>query len=131
MAKITVHGGATIGETGPEPVALPAGAEVVAAEAAGPDPVTEPVTEPVEEPASVDEPSQDEDVADDDTADDTAADADGEAEDEADAFDPSAHTVVDVNTYLETADDAERARVLAAEHAGKSRLGILNTWGAP
>lgn len=127
MAKITVHGGATIGETGPEPVALPAGAEVVAAEAAGPDPVTE----PVEEPASVDEPSQDEDVADDDTADDTAADADGETEDEADAFDPSAHTVTEVNTYLETADDAERARVLAAEQAGKSRLGILNTWGAP
>lgn len=122
MAKITVHGGATIGETGPEPVALPAGAEVVAAEAAGPDPVTEPVTEPVEEPASVDEPSQDEDVADDDTADDE--------EDEAGVFDPSAHTVTEVNAHLETADDAERTRVLAAEQAGKSRLGILNTWGA-
>lgn len=120
MPKITVHGGATIGETGPEPVALPAGAEVVAAEAAGPDPVTEPVTEPVEEPASADEPSQDqdEDVADDE-------------EDEAGVFDPSGHTVVEVNTYLETADDAEHARVLAAEQAGKSRLGILNTWGAP
>lgn len=128
MAKITVHGGATIGETGPEPVALPAGAEVVAA---GPSADPEPATEPVEEPAPADEPSQDEDVADDDTADDTAADADGEAEDEADAFDPSAHTVVDVNTYLEAADDAERARVLAAEQAGKARLGILNTWGAP
>lgn len=123
MAKITVHGGATIGETGPEPVALPAGAEVVAA---GPSADPEPVTEPVEEPALADEPSRDEDVAD-----DAAADADGETEDEADVFDPSAHTVTEVNAHLETATDAERARVLTAEQAGKARLGILNTWGAP
>lgn len=39
-------------------------------------------------------------------------------------YDPAAHSVTDVNTYLETADDAERDRVLAAERAGKNRTGI-------
>lgn len=40
-------------------------------------------------------------------------------------FDPSAHTVSEVNAYLETVDEAERARVLEAERAGKARKGIL------
>lgn len=37
------------------------------------------------------------------------------------AFDPSGHTVEDVQAHLEGADDDERARVLAAEKAGKNR----------
>jgi len=41
------------------------------------------------------------------------------------AFDPSAHTVVEVNDYLATADPAEVVRVLEAERAGKARKGIL------
>jgi len=40
-------------------------------------------------------------------------------------FDPSEHTVEDVETYLETADEAETDRVLAAERAGKARKGIV------
>lgn len=40
-------------------------------------------------------------------------------------FDPSEHTVLEVNEYLNTADPAERARVLEAERAGKARKGIL------
>lgn len=40
-------------------------------------------------------------------------------------FDPSVHTVDEVNTYLSTADPVEAERVLEAEHAGKSRIGIL------
>ncbi|MFY9263236.1 MAG: trigger factor [Actinomycetaceae bacterium] len=52
-----------------------------------------------------------------------------EVADEADsddaAFDPSAHKVDDVVAYLNDADDAEKARVLAAEKAGKARKTIL------
>lgn len=40
-------------------------------------------------------------------------------------YDPSAHTVDEVNAYLATADDAEVVRVLEAERAGKARKGIL------
>jgi hypothetical protein len=40
-------------------------------------------------------------------------------------FDPSDHTVAEVNVYLERADDDERDRVLAAERAGKARTGVL------
>lgn len=43
---------------------------------------------------------------------------------ESDPFDPSDHTVDEVTAYLDSADDAERDRVLAAERAGKSRKGI-------
>lgn len=41
-------------------------------------------------------------------------------------FDPNQHTVDEVNTYLESADDAEVQRVLAIEETGKNRAGILN-----
>lgn len=41
------------------------------------------------------------------------------------AFDPGAHTVQEVLSYLETADDAEHERVLDAEQAGKARTTIL------
>ncbi len=42
-------------------------------------------------------------------------------------FDPSQHTVSEVNDYLATADDAERERVLNAEagEGGKNRAGIM------
>lgn len=40
-------------------------------------------------------------------------------------FNPADHTVPDVNDYLETADEAERDRVLAAERTGQGRVGIL------
>lgn len=40
-------------------------------------------------------------------------------------FNPSDHNVDDVNAYLETASDDERARVLQAETEGQSRKGIL------
>lgn len=47
--------------------------------------------------------------------------------------DPGAYTVEDVKAYLETADDAERDRVYAAENAGKARVGVLgeNTEATP
>lgn len=41
-------------------------------------------------------------------------------------FDPSAHTVGEVLEYVESADDAEKARVLEAEKAGKARKGIVS-----
>ncbi|SED50179.1 hypothetical protein SAMN04490240_4052 [Rhodococcus pyridinivorans] len=44
---------------------------------------------------------------------------------ESDMFDPAAHTVTEVNDYLNNADPAEQARVLEAERAGKARKGIL------
>lgn len=40
-------------------------------------------------------------------------------------FDPSKHTVDEVNEHLESADEAERERVLSAEEDGKGRKGIL------
>lgn len=40
-------------------------------------------------------------------------------------FDPNEGTVTEVNEYLETADTAERQRVLDAETAGAARKGIL------
>lgn len=41
-------------------------------------------------------------------------------------FDPSDHTVDDVNDYLAAAEYDERERVLQAESDGKGRLGVLN-----
>ena len=41
-------------------------------------------------------------------------------------YDPSAHTVVEVQEYLETASDEERERVLAAERDGKARSTLLD-----
>jgi len=41
------------------------------------------------------------------------------------AFDPSSHTVNEVNSYLSTAGAEETARVLEAERVGKARKGIL------
>ena len=40
-------------------------------------------------------------------------------------FDPADHKVEDVMSYLATADEAERARVLAAEAEGQARKSIL------
>lgn len=42
-----------------------------------------------------------------------------------DQYDPSYHTVVEVNAYLASADPEERERVLEAERNGKARKGIL------
>lgn len=43
------------------------------------------------------------------------------------AFDPSAHTIEQVKTYLESADDDEFARVIAAEQeTAKPRKGITD-----
>lgn len=39
-------------------------------------------------------------------------------------FDPSQHTVAEVHTYLDSASEDERARVLAAERADRHRKGI-------
>ncbi|WP_318203023.1 hypothetical protein [Streptomyces sp. SCL15-4] len=41
------------------------------------------------------------------------------------AFDPGEHNAPEVLTYLKQADEEERARVLAAEAAGRNRKGIL------
>lgn len=55
-------------------------------------------------------------------ADDVDAEADEQAEgDEGEQFDPSEHTVDEVNKYLADADDAERERVLADEAKGQNR----------
>lgn len=42
-------------------------------------------------------------------------------------FDPSEHTVDEVNTFLEKADPVDRERVLAAEAAGKNRKSITDS----
>lgn len=41
------------------------------------------------------------------------------------AYDPSEHSVDEVVAYLETADENEKERVLAAEAEGKARKGVL------
>jgi len=46
---------------------------------------------------------------------------------EEDLYDPSQHSVVEVNEYLDSdISEEERERVLAAEEAGKNRKGILS-----
>lgn len=40
-------------------------------------------------------------------------------------FDPAEHDVAAVQKHLETADDAERTRVLDAERGGKARKSLL------
>lgn len=40
-------------------------------------------------------------------------------------YDPSEHTVAEVNEYLDSADDAEQERIYAEEKAGKDRKGIV------
>jgi hypothetical protein len=47
------------------------------------------------------------------------------AQEEAGEYDPSQHSVDEVQDYLASADDAERDRVLAAERDGKARKTIL------
>lgn len=47
----------------------------------------------------------------------------GESESD-ERFDPGENTVDEVESYLATADEDERERVLAAESAGKSRKSI-------
>lgn len=44
-------------------------------------------------------------------------------------FDPADHTVAEVNAYLAGADEAERARVLDAEQAGKDRQSVRSPEG--
>lgn len=46
--------------------------------------------------------------------------------DEPPPFNPAEYTVQAVNEYLDTADPAEVARVLNAEHDGEARVGILD-----
>lgn len=41
-------------------------------------------------------------------------------------YDPSDHTVDEVNAYLANADDDERDRVLEAERSGKGRTSIID-----
>ncbi len=53
---------------------------------------------------------------------------DGSTEGHADsdgAFDPNKHSVAEVQAHLESADEAERERVLEAERAGKARTTLL------
>lgn len=45
-------------------------------------------------------------------------------------YDPSAHTVDEVTTYLATADEDEQLRVLGAEEAGKNRV-TITSWSPP
>ena len=54
-----------------------------------------------------------------------APDSGGKAADGGGPFDPGAHNAPEVVEYLKGADEEERARVLAAEEAGKNRKGIL------
>lgn len=42
-----------------------------------------------------------------------------------DAYNPDAHTVAEVQEYLDTADAQEAARVKAMENSGQNRKGIL------
>jgi hypothetical protein len=42
------------------------------------------------------------------------------------AFDPSRHTVADVNAYLADQSDAEKARVIEAERSTQGRNGIVD-----
>lgn len=41
-------------------------------------------------------------------------------------FDPNDKTVVEVNAYLDDADESERERVLDAERDGKARVSIID-----
>jgi len=50
----------------------------------------------------------------------------GESTEESGQFDPSKHTVAEVEEYLATADADEYDRVIAAEREGKSRQGVLS-----
>lgn len=62
----------------------------------------------------------------------TNADDKGEDTDpapESDEFDPSEHSVAEVEQYLESATEAERERVLAAEKDGKARKGLVGDEG--
>ncbi len=45
--------------------------------------------------------------------------------DDADLFDPSEHTVEDVQAHLADADEAETERVLDAERNGKNRSSLV------
>lgn len=46
-------------------------------------------------------------------------------------FDPTAHTVAQVNDYLADAEPSEQDRVMAAEAAGEARKGIMAGPHAP
>ena len=79
-------------------------------------------------PAGAEEATEDQEVTDagdaeevsDEEVSDEEAPADGQ-------FDPTAHTIAQVEEYLATADDAERARVIAAEkESSKPRKGVTD-----
>lgn len=59
------------------------------------------------------------------------AEADELAAEEVPAYNPADHTISEVEAYLEEADDEERARVIAAEEAGKQRKGVLDLATTP
>jgi hypothetical protein len=56
-----------------------------------------------------------------------ASDGDGDGGPDSEPFDPGQHKAPEVVEYLKTADDEERARVLAAEAEGQKRKGILGS----
>jgi trigger factor len=51
--------------------------------------------------------------------------AEGEAFAQRVSFDPSAHTADEVVEYVQTADEAEAARVVEAEKSGKARKSVV------
>lgn len=55
----------------------------------------------------------------------TTGTGDGPEREGGGGFDPSEHTVEEVQAHLENANDAERDRVLAAEKQGKKRTTLL------
>jgi hypothetical protein len=60
------------------------------------------------------------------TEDSDPAAGEDNAEEKAEQFDPSKATIAEIEDYFDGADEAERARVLAAEAAGKNRKGVLD-----
>lgn len=111
------------------------GAEVNVAEILGDAPENEVVPEFTEKPAKkADDATESEEAPAEAEAAPAEAEeapaakkADAKAEDE--AFDPSAHTIDEVLAYVETADEAEKARVTEAEKAGKARKTLLAKLG--
>jgi hypothetical protein len=63
---------------------------------------------------------------------DHSDEANAKYEGDADLFDPAKSTIAEVKTYLEDADDVERARVIDAEKASaKPRQGVLDLATTP
>jgi hypothetical protein len=80
-------------------------------------------------PAGAVEATEKEEVTDAGDAEEDYSDPENPASDNVDAevFDPTAHTIADVEAYLAEASDDERARVIAAEQEStKPRKGVLD-----